>query len=205
MVPAMEIRAEGLACRRGERLLFRGLRFAAQPGRLTEITGPNGAGKSSLLRILAGLMKPEAGTIQLLRDGAALTRDDEPPAAFIHFLGHQDALKSQMTALETLDFAARWAGAVQTPDAALTRLGLAAQADLPVGVLSAGQKRRLALARCWMGGRPLWLLDEPTASLDAAGKALAAALIADHLTAGGTVAAATHEPILVDAHRVAVA
>jgi heme exporter protein A len=150
-------------------------------------------------------MRPEAGHVTLLRDGQALTRDDEPPSAFFHFLGHQDALKSQMTALEALAFAARWSGAAHDPETALTRLGLAAQADLPVGVLSAGQKRRLALARCWMGGRALWLLDEPTASLDSAGKALVAALIAGHLGAGGTVVAATHEPILADAAQVAVA
>jgi heme exporter protein A len=201
----VEIRGDGLGCRRGERLLFQGIALAAPPGRLLEIAGANGSGKTSLLRILAGLLKPETGVVTLLRNGVSLTRDDDPPAALLHYLGHQDALKPQMTACENLAFAAAWFGARETPDAALARLGLAAQADLPVGYLSAGQKRRLALARCWMAGRPLWLLDEPTAALDTAGRALVAALVGEHLAAGGTVVAATHEPILPGAPQLVVA
>lgn len=120
---AVEIRADGLSCRRGERRLFQGIALAAVPGRLLEIAGANGAGKTSLLRILAGLLKPEAGGVTLLRSGRALTRDDDPPAAFLHYLGHQDALKAQLTAQENLAFAAAWFGARETPAAALARLG----------------------------------------------------------------------------------
>lgn len=201
----VEIRAEGVACRRGERLLFRDFGLTAASGTLTEIVGPNGAGKSSLLRILAGLLKAESGTVAVIADGRALGRDDEPPSSLMHYLGHLDALKNPMTARENLVFAARWFGAAHGPDAALERVGLAAQGELPVGYLSAGQRRRLALGRCWMLGRPLWLLDEPTAALDTAGRALAADLIGAHLAAGGTALAATHEPILAGAAQASVA
>ena len=201
----VEIRAEGVACRRGERLLFRDFGLTAACGTLTEIVGPNGAGKSSLLRILAGLLKAESGTVAVIADGRALGRDDEPPSSLMHYLGHLDALKNPMTARENLVFAARWFGAAHGPHAALERVGLAAQGELPVGYLSAGQRRRLALGRCWMLGRPLWLLDEPTAALDTAGRALAADLIGAHLAAGGTALAATHEPILAGAAQASVA
>ena len=202
---AVEIRAEGLACRRGERLLFEGVGLSAGPGALLEIVGTNGSGKTSLLRILAGLLKAEAGSVTLLNKGRALTREDEPPATFFHYLGHHDALKSQMSVRENLAFAAAWFGAAYGVDDALAGLGLSAQADLPVAYLSAGQRRRVALARCWMTARPLWLLDEPTASLDANGRTLVAGLIKAHLDAGGTVLTATHEPILPDAQRLVIA
>ena len=201
----VEIRAGGIACRRGERLLFRDFGLTAASGTLTEIVGPNGAGKSSLLRILAGLLKAEAGTVAVVADGRVLGRDDEPPSGLMHYLGHLDALKNPMTARENLAFAARWFGAAHGLAAALERVGLKAPGELPVGYLSAGQRRRLALGRCWMIARPLWLLDEPTAALDAAGRALAAELIAAHLAAGGTALAATHEPILAGAAQAMIA
>lgn len=195
----IEVKGEALSCRRGDRLLFEDLSLTARPGTLTAITGPNGTGKTSLLRILAGLLKPEAGRVVFA--GAA---DAAEPADLVHYLGHHDALKSQLTARENLDFAARWHGAAHGVDEALAQLGLKRQADLPVGYFSAGQRRRAALARCWMTGRPVWLLDEPTASLDAAGRALVIELIGAHVAAGGTAIAATHETLIDGAAEVGV-
>jgi heme exporter protein A len=197
------IEGQGLACRRGERVLFEGLSFTAAPG-LTEIVGPNGAGKTSLLRILAGLMKPAAGHLALTKGGEPLP-EGQTTADLLHLMSHADALKTQMTARENLHFAAAWFGGGRSVDMALRNLGLARQTDLPVGLLSAGQRRRLALARCWMLARPLWLLDEPTASLDAAGRTLVAELIAAHVAEGGTVVAATHDALGPSAERIAVA
>ncbi len=201
MIGGVEVTGEGLSCRRGDRLLFTELSLRAPPGALTTLTGPNGSGKTSLLRIIAGLLKPEAGAVTLSRAGAT----DEDPAGLLHYLGHHDALKAQMTARENLAFAARWHGAVHDAGAALERMGLTRQADLPVGYFSAGQRRRAAFARCWMIGRPVWLLDEPTAALDAAGRAAMLELIAAHVAAGGTVIAATHEPLADDARELRLA
>lgn len=201
---ALDIAVKNLACRRGERLLFKGLSFDASSGTLTEIVGPNGIGKTSLLRILAGLLGAEAGTVSLREGGRLLGKDDEP-ANRLHYLGHQDALKSQLTVRENLAFAHALFAGRGGAEEALTRLGLVRQADLPIGVLSAGQRRRAALARCAMLGRPLWLLDEPTASLDANGRTLVADLIGAHIAGGGTVIAATHEAMRPDARRVAIA
>lgn len=203
MIGGVSVQGDGLSCRRGDRLLFEGLSLAARPGTLTVIVGPNGSGKTSLLRMIAGLLKPEAGRIAMARSGER--PEDEEPGALLHYLGHQDALKNQMTARENLAFAARWHGARGDPGAALGRLGLAGQADLPVGYFSAGQRRRAAFARCWMIGRPLWLLDEPTAALDAAGRTLVVELISAHVAAGGTVIAATHEALAQGAAEISLA
>ena len=199
----IEIRVENLACRRGERLLFSGLSLIARSGQMIEVTGANGTGKTSFLRILAGLLKAEAGTVSVLRNGKP-AGEDEPSAALLHYAGHLDALKSQMTAQENLAFAASYFAAPGDQAACLQRMGLAAQADLPVAYLSAGQRRRLALARCALLARPVWLLDEPTAALDAAGRLLVADLISGHLASGGLVIAATHEPILAAAEKLVI-
>ena len=183
------LQAIGLAAFRGERLVFAGLSFAVPSGGALLLTGPNGSGKSTLLRLLAGLSRPEAG--HLLWDGADALADLPSHAARLRYLGHQDAVKPGLTVAENLQF---WGGgdAVRRTLAAVDLLRLA---DLPARMLSAGQKRRLAIARLAMTPAPLWLLDEPTLGLDAASVARVGALLAAHRDGGGIVVAATHLPL----------
>lgn len=193
------LEARDLACLRGERVVFSGLSFRLAPGGALLLTGANGAGKSTLLRLLAGLLRPEAGTV--LWDGADALADRAAHAARLRYLSHQDALKPALTARENLAFFARlWGGEV---DAALAALDLLPLAELPARVLSSGQKRRLALARLALGmpaagtppEAPLWLLDEPTVGLDTASVERLGLLLARHRAAGGMVLAATHLPL----------
>jgi heme exporter protein A len=182
----MRLTATGLSAVRGGRTLFEGLSFAVDAGELLAVTGPNGAGKSTLLRLIAGLLTPAAGRMEMT--GADV---DEPA---IHYLGHLDALKAGFTVRENLAFWSRlWGSASIAP--ALAAEGVAALASLPVSALSAGQRRRVALARLRLAWRPLWLLDEPATALDAAAEAALGALIADHLGQGGVVVAATHRDL----------
>jgi heme exporter protein A len=186
--------AEALACRRGERLVFAGLSLVVPPGGALVLTGANGSGKSSLLRVLATLLAPAAG--RLLWAGAAVDDDLAAYRARLHYLGHLDAIKSALGVRETLGF---WAGlrAAGPPavDAALAAFDLEPLADWPCRWLSAGQRRRLALARLVASPAPLWLLDEPSAALDADGEARLVAALADHREAGGRVILATHQPM----------
>jgi heme exporter protein A len=182
------LEAQDLACRRGERAIFAGLSFRLAPGEALLLLGANGSGKSSLLRLLAGLLAPAEG--RLLWDGTDALADRAAHATRLRYLAHQEALKPSLTATENLDFFARlWGG---TPAAALARLDLSPLADLPVRLLSAGQRRRLALARLALAPVPLWLLDEPTLGLDAAAVGRLGGLLASHRAAGGMVLAATH-------------
>jgi heme exporter protein A len=183
-----------LTCIRGQRALFRALSFSVRSGALLCVEGPNGAGKTSLLRLIAGLLRPAAGTIHLRTDIGPVT-DSEERGAYVGWLGHQDAVKPQMTVREQLSFFAQIYQTSQCSEAALKAFGLAALAGVPGQFLSAGQKRRLALARLVLCGRPLWLLDEPLAALDAAGKKLVAESIQAHCASGGITIAATHEPL----------
>ncbi|WP_135468002.1 heme ABC exporter ATP-binding protein CcmA [Crenalkalicoccus roseus] len=196
------LEAQDLACLRGERAVFGGLSFSLGPGGALLLTGANGAGKSSLLRILAGLLAPAEG--RLLWQGRDALADRTAHAARLRYLGHGDALKPSLTARENLLFYARlWGGGEEGVASALEALGLAPLAALPVRVLSAGQRRRLALARLALGlpagdgppRAPLWLLDEPTTGLDAASVERFGALLARHRAAGGLVVAATHLPL----------
>lgn len=186
------LEARGLACLRGERAVFAGLSFRVGPGAALLLTGANGAGKSSLLRLLAGLLPPAAGA--LLWDGEDALADRAAHAGRLRYLSPQDALKPSLTARESLRFASRLRGGGD-PDAALGAFALLPLAELPVRVLSTGQRRRLALARLALAPAPLWLLDEPTLGLDAASVGRFGDLLARHRASGGAVVAATHLPL----------
>ena len=154
------------------------------------------------MRAVAGFLEPRAGTIRLRTDDGAALEGGEERAGFIGWLGHQDGAKSQMTPLEALAFFARFYGGKARIEDALSRVGLMRLRSLPIQYLSAGQKRRLALARLMLSERALWLLDEPLAALDKAGKALAAELIAQHCKSGGLALVATHESLGIDCGRL---
>lgn len=193
-----------LTCIRGGRSLFRGLSFGVAQGRALCIEGANGAGKTSLLRMLAGFLAPAEGTIHLQMDGGEIA-DGEERGKFAGWLGHHDAVKAQMTVRETLAFFTRLYGAGGDIGDALEAVGLARLADLPGQYLSAGQRKRVALARLKLCGRPLWLMDEPLASLDTAGKAVAAGLVSAHCAGGGIAVIATHEPPGINCERLVLA
>jgi heme exporter protein A len=196
----MRLVGANIAIERGGRRLFSDLSFEAAPGEALVVTGPNGAGKSSLLRAIAGLLSLAEGSVDL--EGGDDERDIGEQA---HYFGHADALKGALTARENLDFWAAMLRAEKAPagaaapemeaPAALARLGLAHVADFPVSILSAGQKRRVALARLLVAYRPLWLLDEPTSALDVAAQSRLAEIMGAHLAAGGMIVAATHAPL----------
>ena len=191
---ARPFEGRGLACRRGERLVFEALEFSLAPGGALLLTGPNGSGKSSLLRVMAGLTPALAGA--LTWDGEAVTNDLGAHRPRIHFIGHQDALKPVLTVAETLAFSAALRETTTERVApALEAFHLTALADWPCRVLSAGQRRRLALARLLASPAPLWLLDEPTSGLDEASTRDLLAAIAAHRASAGMVAIATHLPL----------
>jgi heme exporter protein A len=195
---------ENLALTRGERRLFSGLSFTMNAGEAVALTGANGAGKTSLLRAVAGLLRPEAGAIRFEGEAGALDAD-EARSGGLHLLGHQDGLKTNRTAREELQFWARWSGGSDVGiDHAIDALTHAPLLDLDVRKLSAGQRRRLALARLIAAPRRLWLLDEPMAPLDAANRARFGALMAEHLVGGGMILAAVHDPLPVSARTVEV-
>ena len=189
----MRLEARQLACNRGGRQVFRDLSFALGSGEAMAVTGPNGAGKSSLLRVVAGLLHPEAGHLELSGGDAELSLGEQA-----HYVGHQDAVKPALTVGENLRF---WTDLLGSPASkeALAGLGLDRLSDLPAAYLSAGQRRRLCLARLIAVERPIWLLDEPTSSLDAGAQVLLAELVRSHLARGGLVLVATHGSIGVEA------
>jgi heme exporter protein A len=197
---SLSIEARALACERGGRLVFSGLSFRVEAGKMLVLIGPNGAGKSSLLRVLAGLIRPAAGSFRV--EGSS--KDD----AVVHYLGHADALKPALTLRETLRF---W-GAVYHQEGRVPvdadfnecagTVGLGHALDLPVGIFSAGQRRRAGLARLLLSPRPVWLLDEPTSSLDREGEALLGTLMTGQLAGGGVIITATHQELPVCADQV---
>jgi heme exporter protein A len=193
----MRLSALDLACHRGGRDVFAGLSFAVASGEVLTVTGRNGAGKSSLLRTIVGLVRLAQGKLSLEGGDPELTIAEQA-----HYLGHQDALKPSLTVAENLRF---WAGFLGTQAVdihpALTAVGLDELADLPSAYLSAGQRRRLSIARLVAVKRPIWLLDEPTSTLDAAAQNRLAGLMRAHLAGGGLIMAATHGAIGLESAR----
>ncbi len=193
----MRLSGSGLTCLRGGRQVFADLDFSVGAGEALAVTGRNGSGKSSLLRLIAGLLTLDAGRIALDGGAAELSVPEQA-----HFLGHRDALKPSLSVMENLifwrDFLEGEADAMPIA-ACLEAVGIGPLADLPASYLSAGQRRRLSLARLLAVKRPVWLLDEPTAALDVSGQAVLVSLMRDHLAGGGIVMAATHEPLGLNA------
>ncbi|MCO6188074.1 heme ABC exporter ATP-binding protein CcmA [Rhizobium sp. L1K21] len=186
----MRFMAENLGARRGEELLFRDISFSLSDGEALLVTGPNGSGKSTLLRVVAGLLYAETGSVA--------AEGYERAAEACHYLGHRNAMKRELTVEENLDF---WRdfmgggeGAVSATEAA-EAVGLGGITHLPFGYLSAGQQRRMAMAKLLVVQRPVWLLDEPTAALDAASDAMFGKLCQDFQARGGIIVAATHQPL----------
>jgi heme exporter protein A len=187
----MRLSGRDLACLRGGREVFTGLNFSADSGEALVVTGHNGAGKTTLLRLIAGLLEPAQGEIELSGGAADASLPEQA-----HYLGHRDALKPALTVLENLQFWYAFLGGRDAPAAsALDPVGLAGLAGLPAGYLSAGQRRRLSVARLLVAPRPVWLLDEPTAALDSAGQQRLLGLMQAHLAGGGIIVAATHGPL----------
>jgi heme exporter protein A len=186
----------GLACVRGGREVFSGVDFVLRSGDSLVLTGRNGAGKTTLLRAVAGLLRFEAGRLDLSGGDPQATLAEQ-----VHYVGHQDALKPALTVAENLMFWAAYLGGGANAKAtaeSLAAVGLAELAAMPAAYLSAGQRRRLSLARLLAAPRPIWLLDEPTTALDARAHDMLAALMGRHLAQGGLILAATHGPLPLD-------
>lgn len=189
------LQVQGVHLWRGERHVLRGVHLDAPLGTLWHVRGPNGAGKTSLLRVVAGFLWPEAG--QVFWNGKETRGLTEEFGAQMACLGHEPALKADLTARENIRYLVGLRRAVGEAEieATFVRLGIAAHADRPTRMLSAGQKRRAAMARVLLSQAPLWLLDEPFTNLDVDGVELFAGLLAEQAASGGVVLATTHQPI----------
>jgi heme exporter protein A len=198
--PGTRLVARALSFQRGGRALIERLDLTLESGQALVVTGPNGTGKSTLLRGLAGFLPPAAGQVRLELEAG----ESVPPGEQAHYVGHVEGSKPALTARENLDF---WQSVLSlpgqasalTPDAALALLGVPQVSGLPVAYLSAGQKRRVGLARLLLAPRPLWILDEPLTALDTAGQQILTALMRSHLAQGGLIVAATHAPLGIPA------
>ncbi|WP_092233970.1 heme ABC exporter ATP-binding protein CcmA [Bradyrhizobium sp. Gha] len=196
----MQLSGRGVTCVRSGREVFSGLDFEVASGAAVAVVGRNGSGKTSLLRLIAGLLIPAGGTIVLDGGDADMTLPEQ-----CHYLGHRDALKPALSVAENLSFWADFLGGKRFDAAAsLAAVGLDHAADLPASFLSAGQRRRLSLARLLTVRRPVWLLDEPTTALDAAGQEMFGGLMRGHLAGGGMIIAATHGPLGIEARELRI-
>jgi heme exporter protein A len=186
---------QGLSYFRGDRCLFRGLDLSLGTGEILHLRGPNGVGKTSLMRVLAGLASPETGHVAWY--GEPIERIRPLYQQNLAWLAHREGLKSELTVRENIRFDAALRLARPAGDTAeiLTRLGIADRIDLPSGVLSAGQRRRVALARVLLSGAMLWMLDEPFTNLDAEGQRLVSSLMASHAAGGGLCVVAAHQAL----------
>jgi heme exporter protein A len=200
----MKLIVDNLACRRGTRTIFADLSFEVEGGKGMLLTGPNGAGKTTLLRTLASFIEPAEGTIRL--EGGDPERE---LAEQCHYVGHHNGIKHSFTVGENLDFLAAYLGAggnegeggaadSERRQRAIATFGLEGLEDIPAGLMSAGQKRRLGLARLVLVERPVWFLDEPSVSLDVASVEVLAGVVTRHIAAGGIAIAATHVPLGLD-------
>ena len=185
----MELRGQDLTCERGGRIVFRNVSLSLKPGQLMQLTGPNGSGKSSLLRLIAGLNEAQTGSVTLEGGGDELTLGQQA-----HYVAHQEPVKSAFSVEENLSFWRDFLGGGDV-DEALDAFDLSRLASYPAGLLSAGQKRRLALARIVLVPRVLWLLDEPTVGLDTSSLERFVKVMAKQLDDGGMIIAATHVPL----------
>jgi heme exporter protein A len=196
----MRLSGRGLRCVRGGREVFSDLDFEANAGEAVAVVGPNGSGKTSLLRLIAGVLAPAGGSIALEGGDDELTLPEQS-----HYLGHRDAMKPALSVSENLRF---WrdflGGTMSDPSESLATVELDHAARLPAAYLSAGQRRRLSIARLLTVRRPVWLLDEPTNALDTAGQKLFAGLMGEHLARGGIIMAATHMPLGIAARTLRV-
>ncbi len=194
MSPVPELSVEGLACERGGRSLFSGVRFSLHGGEALQVEGRNGSGKTTLLRAICGLTRPSAGRICW---GGTDTRED--PGAFaarLSYVGHQPGIKDELTPLENLSFFMAIAGGNGDSLAALARIGLPPECDdTPCRKLSAGQRRRVALARLLLNDASLWVLDEPFTALDAGGRHTIEHLLQEHLARGGMALVTSHHAL----------
>jgi heme exporter protein A len=196
----MRLRGSGLRCVRGGREVFAGLDFETAGGEALAVVGRNGSGKTSLLRLIAGLLIPAGGGIALAGGDAELTLPEQ-----CHYLGHRDALKPALSVAENLAFWADFLGGERGDvTESLATVGLDHAAHLPAAYLSAGQRRRLSLARLIAGRRPVWLLDEPTNALDTAGQQTFCRLMQAHLARGGMIIAATHAPLGIESRELRI-
>lgn len=190
------LQADELGCERGERLLFEALSFTVRPGEAWLVEGANGSGKTTLLRMLCGLRRPDAGDV--LWNGTAIETVRPAFNAAVAYLGHASGIKLELTADENLRFAGALSGGHGERDAALARVELDPQEDQPAASFSAGQKRRLAMARLLLSRARVWILDEPFTALDPAGRTLVRDLLAEQVAGGGAAIMATHHDIAIE-------